>query len=367
MSAGPPSEARQLHADVAVLGSGLAGLACARAIARDGRSVVLVGERMPGESSPAAAGMLAPSLERGSGEPERLALMARDRYPAFVAELAEETGITIALNRLGVLEVALDDADAERLSAAPAGAAEWLDGHRLVAQEPALARAAGALLHPDDGAVDNISLLHALRVAVKMSGAIRIVDAQATRVELWDATAWIIASDGRRIEAERIVVALGAWAPLLKGLPSPLPITPVRGQIVTLSAAPLRHVCCGAHHYLVPRPGAQTLVGSTMEAVGYRIGSSEAAVRTMRAAASQICPALGQAREGARWSGLRPVTPDRLPILGPDPQDPRVLYACGHSRNGVLLTPITAEVIAAQVRSSEESTVVTELGIGRFR
>ncbi len=369
MSTGYASTPGEDHADVAVLGCGLVGLACARAIARTDRRVVLVGERIPGEASPAAAGILCPSLERTHRESHRFALAARDCYPDFVDELLEETGVNIALNRLGILEVAVADTEAEGLAAAATGPAKWLDMSTLVALEPALTHGAGrgALLHPDDGAVDNISLLHALRVAVEGTRTVRMLDSRARRLELGNASIRVVTSDGRRVVAEQVVVALGAWAPLLQGLPSPLPITPVRGQIVTLVGAPLRHVCFGAHQYIVPRPGAQTLIGSTMEVVGYRIGSAEAAVRSMRASASRTCPVLGDAREAARWSGLRPVTPDLVPILGPDPEDPRVLYACGHSRNGVLLAPLTAEVIAAQVDNREGPTSVQALGIDRFR
>lgn len=334
---------RTAYADVAVIGGGIIGLACALEVAGRGLRTVLVAAQRPGESSPAAAGMLAPGIERVTGAAHDFAIASRDAYPAWVAGLEALTGVAIPLHRLGILELLPPDAPPPALSP---GGARRLDERELAALEPALARASGALLHELDGAVDNVSLLRALRSAARACPALSIVPARALALDHGHELALRLGG-GARVVAARIVLAAGVWAPLLTGLPSHLPVEPVRGQMLALRAAPFRHVVVGAGAYAVPRAGGITAVGATMERVGFHSGISQEGQAALERGAALLAPALASAPVLARWSGLRPVTPDLLPIIGCDPEIPGLIYACGHSRNGILLAPATAKCVAA--------------------
>lgn len=344
VAAGVPRRA----ADVVVVGNGIVGLASAAALADAGLHVALVGGPQRGQASRAAAGMLAPGVERAAGPAHDFALAARDRYPSFVAMLAERTGIAVSLERRGVLQLALDRARAAELSVDLPRGARWLDAADLARLEPALAHAHGAILHEDDGSVDNRALVGALERLLERHPLVRRIAQPADGVE-WDGTHPVVRIVGGEIvHGDRVVLAAGAWAPLLGGLPRPLPIEPVRGQMLALAAAPLRHVVYGPGGYAVPR-GERTVVGSTMERVAFDDEPTPEGLARVRAAGEAICPALTGVPVVERWAGLRPVTPDLLPIIGADPERPALVYACGHSRNGILLGPLTGDCVAALV------------------
>ena len=163
-----------------------------------------------------------------------------------------------------------------------------------------------------------------------------------------------------------MVIAAGAWAAGLGGLPRPLPVEPLRGQMLSLAGSPLRHVTYGAGGYAVPRGDGRTIVGSTMERVAFDAGTTEAGLAQVRATGGAICPALADRRMLNGWSGLRPVTPDFLPILGRDPEFPALVYACGHSRNGVLLAPLTGDVVADIVLDRPPTHDISPFRIERF-
>jgi glycine/D-amino acid oxidase-like deaminating enzyme len=151
-----------LSSDVIVVGAGIIGLATATAAAQKGLSVTLLGDQRAGEASAAAAGMLAPSVERAAGPAHDFAVAARDRYPAYVEDLAEQTGIRVPLNRLGILQVALTSAGVKGLQRTAFPGTEWIDRWELGEAEPTLGHALGAMLNPEDGAVDNVTLMRAL-------------------------------------------------------------------------------------------------------------------------------------------------------------------------------------------------------------
>lgn len=338
-------------ADAVVVGDGLVALCSALALADAGLRVLLAGHAPPGggAASPAAAGMLAPSVE-STREVGRAAhhfgLRARDGYAAYVAALEARSGVHVPMVTEGVLQVALDDAQAAPLAATASGDSRWLPPPELARLEPALAHAAGALLHPRDGAVDNRLLLEALRRAAAAHPRIRQRDARVARLAWAGGEPTAHTTGGDQLAAALAVVATGAWLGTLAGLPRALPVEPVRGQLLALDAAPLRHVAYGPGGYLVPR-GGRTVVGSTMERVGFDCATTAEGIAGVRRTGERICPALCGAPELERWAGLRPVTPDGLPILGRDPRQPSLLWAVGHSRNGVLLAPLTGQCVAA--------------------
>jgi glycine oxidase len=334
--------------DVTIVGAGIIGLATAAAAARRGLSVTVVGDQRPGEASAAAAGMLAPSIERAPGPAHDFALAARDRYPSYVEDLAEQTGIRVPLNRLGILQVALTSAGVKGLRKAAPSTAEWIDRKELAEAEPTLGHGLGAMVNPDDGAVDNVTLMRALTALADQEPAITIQSDTVIRVDRSAVNPRVELSSGRSIESKQVVIAGGAWSSLIEGVRL-TGVTPVRGQLIAYGAIGLRHVVYGPRGYLVPRVNLQTIAGSTMENVGFDSTTTAEGLGRIRAAAEEVAPALAVMPVQSSWAGLRPVTPDLLPILGPDPEAPNIIYACGHSRNGILLAPLTGDVVAAML------------------
>jgi len=337
-----------VSADVTVVGAGVIGLATAVAAARRGLRVTIVGDQRPGEASSAAAGMLAPSVERSVGPAHDFAVAARDLYPSYVESLAEETGIRVPLNRLGILQVALSEAGVKGLRRTALPGTEWLDRRTLNELEPTLGHAMGAMMNPEDGAVDNVTLMRALAAMADSLPLITRLEATVTRVRQDAATSPAIElDDGSIHESANVVIAGGAWASLIEGVPLLKSVTPARGQLIAYDSIGLRHVVYGPRGYLVPRVHLQTVGGSTMENVGFDATTTEEGLARVRSASEEIAPALSVTHVQSSWAGLRPVTPDLLPLIGPDANHPGIIYACGHSRNGILLAPLTGEVVAA--------------------
>jgi len=175
-----------------------------------------------------------------------------------------------------------------------------------------------------------------------------------------------VATQDASVPASQVVLAAGAWSPRIAELPRPLPVEPVRGQMVATEwpAAPPAILYHG-HGYLLPR-GNEALLGSTMEHVGFDGSTTPQAVNEIRRIAARLCPAIGQARVRRTWAGLRPLTPDGRPILGADPEVSGLWYATGHGRNGILLAGITGEVIGDLLFSGETDVDISELSITRF-
>jgi glycine oxidase len=355
-------------ADVIVVGGGIIGLATARAAALRGLSVAVFSVERVGAASRASAGLLVPHYS-GEGATEAVArfmVAARDGYPSFAAAVEEESGAHVPLSSSGAIEVAGSADDLAALwAAAPA------DGERLLpadvaALEPSLAPVAGGVLYPKDGAVDNVRLTDALASIVRSHSRVRVIGEAARRLELGSADPAVIGENGSRVAGRRVVLAAGAWIGEITGVPRNVPVRPLRGQICTLAGAPLRHVVLGAEVYMVSRGGDRTLVGSTMEDVGFDARTTEAGTAALRTGAVAACPALADHPMLEAWAGLRPASPDLLPIIGADLDHPALFYACGHSRNGILLAPMTGSVVAAMVADEPPDWDVSPFAIGRF-
>lgn len=351
--------------DVIVVGGGLIGLTCATEIARRERRVLLISSNEPGAASPASAGILAPSVGQTPGPARTLGLAARDMYPAYVHALASRTGVHVPLDRSGVLQVAFTDEEATVLRAMVGESAEWIDATALHDVEPALAPAAGAMLHRRDGAVDSAGLLNAVQVDVERDRRIARLEGRVIRLETGPSSLRLELAGGDRVRAPAVVLAAGAWVSLIGGLPRALPVAPVRGQVLALAGAPLRHVVMSARGYVVPR-GDRSLVGSTMERVGFDAKGTEDGAALLRAYAREISADLAAGAVVEHRAGLRPVAPDFLPIVGADPQCEGLFYACGHSRNGVLLAPLTATVIAELISAGSPTFDVSIYAPSRF-
>lgn len=343
---------------VVVVGGGVIGCAVAWRLARRGCPVVLVEAGQPGErASAAAAGMLSPLKEAEEPGPFlQLGLRSLDRYPAFVEAVEAASGVDVGYRRDGRLDVALDDDEAALLRRHrdhQTGAG--FESHLL---EPAEVRRLEPAIGPDlvlglatehDHQLDSRQLMRALWIAAVREGAevrsgipVDSVLSESERVT------GVRLADGSRIDADAVVVAAGAWSGRI-GLPGPLPIRPVRGQIVVLRTVPpvLGRTTWGPKSYLVPRTDGRLLVGSTMEEAGFRPEVTAGAIHRLLGIATRIVPSLADAAIESFQVGLRPASADGLPVIGPDPVTQGLVYATGHFRNGVLLAPETAEVVAA--------------------
>ncbi len=351
--------------DVVVVGGGLIGLACAAAAAERGFAVTLTGAARPGAASLAAAGLLAPTIERADGQANEFAIAARDRYPEYIDWLRERAGIDVPLNRDGIIQVAVNEAGARGLRRGMSDDATWLDSRELTELEPALAHGLGGVLHPIDGSVDNVVLFDALRVAVERAPRITRVDDTIVELRLGD-SARAIGRGGSEYSCGTIVLAAGAWSATLTGLPRPLPVEPVRGQMIAYEGSPLRRPVYGPTGYVVPRTNGRTLVGATSERVGFECITTAEGISRLERTAREILPQFADASPADAWAGLRPMSADLHPILGPDPDEPRLLYATGHSRNGVLMTPLTADCIAALLSGESSPADISEFSIARF-
>ena len=330
--------------DLLVLGGGIAGLTIALEAARRGLGVTVIDTPRPGAASRAAAGMLAPSVEDVPPAMLDAAVAARDFYPGYVDALRELSGIDVPLDRSGILQlVAEREAEAARRHA-PSGA-RWLDAAALAEREPAFAGHHGALLHPDDGAVDNLVLMDALERAIAGMPAIKRVAGDVLSIDA-DQPSALTRTRGRHY-ATRLVLCSGAWAGSLAGVPRRIAVRPVRGQLLRLAQSPIRHVTYGAGGYLVPR-GDTLLVGATSEEAGFENETSLAGLATLRSIATRAIPSLANTLVVDHWAGLRPMSLDAHPILGADPESPALVYACGYSRNGILFAPWAAAQLAKE-------------------
>jgi glycine oxidase len=361
-----------------VIGGGVIGCAIARRAARGGLSVLVLERGACGaEASHAAAGMLSPLAEANEPGPFlELLLAAREIYPGFAAAISEETGADVGYGDAGTLFLSLraeDDAELEHRfgwQRAAGLCVQRLTAGETREMEPAVSPAVRfGLRFPGDHQVDNRALAAALPVAAERAGARVRCGAEVVALLLGGGrAAGVELADGTRIAAGAVVVAGGSWAGQLRGLPRPVPVEPVHGQLLAIDTTPplFRHVVDSPRCYLVPRACGRVIAGATVERVGYRKAVTPWGIRRLLEGAVEIAPALEHAPLAETWSGLRPGTPDGLPILGRDPHVPNLLYATGHFRNGILLTPLTGEAIGAMLLGEEPEWELGAYAIERF-
>jgi glycine oxidase len=339
--------------ELLVVGGGAIGAACARELAAAGHRVLIIepGGEM-GQAWRAAGGMLAPQIEAGPNDPAlQLGLAARDQYPALAATLQEHTEIDVGLWREGIARVAIDATDAAELQAKVAWqrqqgyACEWLESPELRRRWPWLGPAVGALWAPHEAALDPRELVRALLADAQRMGASLICD-RIVEVEETGGRVAGVRGEAGRYSAPNVVLAAGAWSGLIKGLPRTLPVQPVRGQMAAVPWPPgmARAIVYNKDSYLLAREG-EAILGSTMEYVGFHPEVTSDGLARIFAATLALCPGLLRAKLRRSWAGLRPLTPDGLPIIGAEPELPGLWYATGHGRNGILLAGITGKLI----------------------
>ena len=280
-------------------------------------------------------------------------------------ELADAVGIRVPLNRLGVLQIALTGRGVKGLKKTASPGSQWIDRIELAHLEPTLGHAIGAVMNPEDGAVDNVVLMLALNELINSLPRITRRTGSVQSLEAHSGSVTVRLADGSQLTGSHVVLAPGAWGGSISGARALEAIRPSRGQLVSYAGIGLRHVTYGPRGYIVPRAGA-TIAGSTMENAGFDAVTTPEGLARVATAASEIAPALGVLTRTSSWAGLRPVTPDMLPLLGPDPDHPEIVYAAGHSRNGILLAPLTGKTVAEIVSGKTPAFDLSQFRPDRF-
>ncbi len=368
--------------DVVIVGAGAIGTAIAWRCAQRGLDVTVIDPDPARGAWRTAAGMLAPTTELHYTETPllQLNLDSLARYPAFVAELEDETGLEVGYRRSGAIAVAWDAADLAALRDLQVFAtglevdAQLLTATQLRELEPALAPGLpGGLYAPGDHQVDP-RLLHAALTAASIARGVTFVVATAAVELAGDQAVGVRLSDGTHIAAGTVVLAAGSWSAQVDGLPRDVraPIRPVQGQTLRLIPPPdlqLRHILRasvrGSAVYVVPRSDGRLVVGASVEEAGFDQLPRAGAVYELLRDAQSVVPELSEAVFEDVCTGLRPGSPDNAPIIGSSGV-PGLLYATGHYRNGILLSPLTADGIAALITDGKLPDALAASGVERF-
>lgn len=366
-----------MQPDVIVVGGGLMGCSVAYRLAKDGARILVLERSIPGaEASSAAAGILGPTVESFA---DALALQIGRRSRELHAELADELdelfGVDVGFRRSGVVKIAFNEEELAELD----GQASSLEVHgircdrwsreELIQEEPAAnPKALGALSISEDAQVEPKKLLSAVALGAERDGVTFQSGSTVRSVNVEGGRARSVQLGDELIEADRLVIAAGSWTTLIPGLPfDSETIFPVRGQMIATETRPpiFRRIVFGAGGYVVTRPDGRVLCGSTMERVGFERGITFGGMADVIEKATRIAPELRAAAIQNHWSSFRPGTPDGLPLVG-ETKIEGLFLASGHYRNGILLAPLTAELIADAMAGKPISREAKALSPHRF-
>ena len=347
--------------DVVIVGGGVIGLSCAWRLSQRGARVAVVERGQPGcGATQVAAGMLAPVGELTFGEPEllELTLAAARLYPEFVAELEEASGMSTGYEQLGAMHVALDRDEAAQLrrvhdlQRSLELEAEWLPPRKCRDLEPGLTPSFhGGVFAAGEAAVDPRTLTVALLTAARAEGAEVLTGTEVVDGVFEGKRLVGVRTGEGELRAETVVLASGAWSGAAEWLPEEArpPVRPVKGQMLELrrrdGEPPAHHILASERVYLVPRADGRLIVGATVEERGFDTAVTAGGVHELLREAYRLLPDVAEMELLDAIAGLRPGTPDNLPLVGPGAIDGLVL-ATGHFRNGILLAPLAAQTVA---------------------
>ena len=366
---------------VAIIGGGVIGLSIGWRLARAGLAVSIFERGRTGRgASWAAAGMLAAGSEVEPGESVLFGLLRRSQemWPRFAVEIAAASGIDVGLRQEGTLSVALNADELGRLRQTYAlqqslgVAAHWIGRDEALALEPCLnPRLTGAILVAGDHQVDNRILVDALKLCFTRAGGVLHEEIGDVTVKVADGVATGIAAGAVVYESDVVIVAAGAWSALVPGLPAVArpPVRPVKGQMLKLAmdpAAPLiTRTLWTQKAYIVPRLDGALLVGATTEERGFDTTLTAGGMLSLLESVWRVLPGVEELPLIESWAGFRPGSRDDAPILGATGIDGLIL-ATGHHRNGILLTPITADTIAELVLTGRTDPAIAAFSLARF-
>jgi glycine oxidase len=367
------------NSDVLIIGGGIIGLTLARALRRKGVSKITILERgqTGAEASHAAAGMLAPNAETDKADDFfRLCIESNKLYAEFAAELQDETDIDVELDKQGTLYLALTEEDSAEIGRR----FEWQRGaglavEHLTAQETRAAEpfvspdVRESLFFPDDWQIENRKLLHALEKYAAQNNIEIRENTFVTNLLTENGAITGAQTETEKFYAAKVVLATGAWTSLVKTETVVLPrITPVRGQMIEFHTAKrlFQKVIYSPRGYLVPRADGRVLAGATVEDAGFDKRTTRAGIEFLQDNAFEIAPSLINLGIADRWAGLRPLALDGFPVLGSFPHVENLILATAHYRNGILLAPLTAQILAEKIAENNDSEYLKIFGPARF-
>ncbi|PYT09921.1 MAG: glycine oxidase ThiO [Acidobacteria bacterium] len=364
--------------DVIVIGGGVIGCSIAWRLAQAGLKVTVIERGRVGcEASRAAAGMLSPQGGAESGGPFfDLCLQSRAMYRKFGEELTQASGIDIEYKDEGTLFVVVEGEDQEEQTRwakwqFEAGLPlEYLSADEVLKIEPAVTQlVTRGIFLPQEHQVENRRVMDALEVAIKRAGVELIEGCDVTAITTGRGEVTGVLCGSERLPADLVVLAAGTWSSqLLEPLGLNIRIIPALGQMIAVRdhASLIDRVIHSSKVYVVPRRDGRILIGATVEWTGFHKAVTAGAIKYLLSAALELVPSIGQLEIVETWSGLRPDTPDHLPIIGPGGVD-NLLLATGHFRNGILLAPITAGLVAELISNGSLPDQLKPFGVERFK
>lgn len=364
--------------EVLIIGGGIIGLSIARELHKKGLRKITILERgkIGKEASHAAAGMLAPHAETDKLDDFYYFCDESNKlYPRFAAELLDETGVDIELDREGTLYLAFNENDVREIRRR----FEWqksagLQIEHLSAQETRQLEpfvspdVLESLFFPNDWQVENRKLLHALEKYCEFNKIKIIEQTRAAELLIENGKAIGVKTAFNDFFADTIISATGAWSALIRNYLSPNEIKPIRGQMISFQTAKrlFSKVIYSPRGYLVPRADGRVLVGATVEDVGFEKTVTDEGIEFLRENAFEIAPSLMNLPISEKWCGLRPFAADGLPILGSFPRVENFFTATAHYRNGILLAPLTAKILTEKIAENRDSVYLKVFSPDRF-
>ena len=374
------------HKKILIIGGGVIGLGIGWQLAKAGATVTVYDRAEAGRAASwAAAGMLAPLAEAHSEEPELLKLgcQSLQRYSQWVAELETDAQMSVGYRVEGTLIVGLEPDDTHQLRHLYEAQqnlrldVNWLNGREARGIESALSPRVTAAIHcASDYQVDNRLMVTALQRAYQKHGGVLHEKRAVDRVVTKNGIAIGVQTQDGLQNADTIVLAAGCWSAQVDGIPEAItpPVRPVKGQMLALQMeegiainSVIRTVRARypTSVYLVPRTDGRLIIGATSEEMGFDTRLTAGGVFELLRGAWEAVPGIYELPMLETWTGLRPGSRDNAPILGKTPVE-NLIYATGHYRNGILLTPITAYEIAKLVLTGETSEVIAPFQLDRF-
>jgi thiazole synthase len=352
--------------EILIIGGGVIGLAIAVELKLRGATVTVISRDFKQAATQAAAGMLAPHAEAIAPSPMLdLCLKSRQLYPEWCAKLEHLTGISTGYWPCGILAPLYTIGENTE---SPISSALWLDKEAINLYQQNLGlEVVGGWWYPEDGQVDNRALAQALRLAAQELGVKLQEGVEVQAIEQQNRLIREVRTSTGSLQANHYILATGAWSNQLL----PIPIQPKKGQMLSLQAPenlkplPLQRVLFGSEIYIVPRRDGRIVIGATSEDVGFLPHNTPKGIHNLLAAAMRLYPQLQDWQIQETWWGFRPTTPDELPILGNSPCD-NLTLATGHYRNGILLAPVTAVLLADFISNQQSDPLLEHFRYDRF-
>jgi len=362
--------------DAVIAGSGIIGASIALELAEAGLRVALFDSREPGrEASWASGGMISPAPESAAMIPFMpISLASVALYPEFIRRVEEQSGIDVGYRRRGAIDVLLDGNVHEEVTTVIAlqhGVglkAEGLTAERVRAMEPSLTEdTQAAIFRPDEACLNTRAFTEATLKAAERKSV--DVHAHSAAKAIWkegNRCKGLILENGQ-VEAKWTIVAAGCFSAKIDGAAAYAPVTPAKGQMIALrcESAQIEHILWLEHKYLVPQLDGRIIAGSTIEHTGFDHDVTAGGVELILREVMRMVPSLASARIEETWAGLRPDSPDHLPIIGPTDLE-GLLIATGHFRSGILLAPVTARLIRDWVTTQKVGVDWSRLSPMRF-